>query len=206
MKLWLKEIPVLRKSDMFDQPMTDDRLRVDQLSDEDLPIWLAAQRAVARYEGILSSAGPRGRLIRKLLTWTGLIPSMPQQISNLHSDIIASEAYLRYSFSFPLLFWVYLWIIQHPFIQTQIKFLRLRKDINTITVYAGLFSCQGYHLLTYGSLLREDCVKIILGKCWRKLFQYVYHDQSFRYDRNDSFIFSLLAFSMLGDLQTDYCT
>ncbi|KAK1439437.1 hypothetical protein QVD17_05255 [Tagetes erecta] len=95
MKLWFEEIPVLRKSDMFDQPMTDDRLRVDQLSDEDLPIWLAAQRAVARYEGLLSSAGPRGRLIRKLLTWTGLIPSMPQQISNLHSDIIASEAYLR---------------------------------------------------------------------------------------------------------------
>ncbi|KAI3813946.1 hypothetical protein L1987_18681 [Smallanthus sonchifolius] len=95
MKLWFKEILVLRKSDMFDQPMTDDMLRVDQLSDEDLPIWLAAQRAVTRYEGILSSAGPRGRLLRKLLTWTGLIPSMPQKIFDIHSDITASEAYLR---------------------------------------------------------------------------------------------------------------
>ncbi|KAK9075011.1 hypothetical protein SSX86_003330 [Deinandra increscens subsp. villosa] len=95
MKLWFKEIPVLKKSDMYDQLMTDDMLGVDQLSDEDLPIWLAAQRAVARYEGILSSAGPRGRLLRKLLTWTGLVPAMPEKIFNLPSDITASEAYLR---------------------------------------------------------------------------------------------------------------
>ncbi|KAI7731134.1 hypothetical protein M8C21_029721 [Ambrosia artemisiifolia] len=100
MKLWFKEIPVFRKSDMFEQPMTDDdddMLSVDQLADEDLPIWLAAQRAVARYEGILSSAGPRGRLLRKLLSWswTGLVPSMPQKIFNLHSHVTASEAYLR---------------------------------------------------------------------------------------------------------------
>ncbi|XP_076931712.1 uncharacterized protein LOC143596954 [Bidens hawaiensis] len=97
MKLWFKENLVLRKPDMFQQPMADDMLTVDQLSDvQDLPIWLAAQRAVARYEGILSSTGPRGRLLRKLLTWTGLIPSMPQKIFNIHSDITtASEAYLR---------------------------------------------------------------------------------------------------------------
>ncbi|KAD3640282.1 hypothetical protein E3N88_29505 [Mikania micrantha] len=95
MELWFKEMPVLRKSEKYDQPMTDDMFRVDQVSDEDLPIWLAAQRAVARYEGILSSVGPRGRLLGKLLTWTGLIPSMPQKIFNLHSDITASEAYLR---------------------------------------------------------------------------------------------------------------
>lgn len=94
MKLWFKEN---LKSDMFEQPMADDMLTVDQLSDaHDLPIWLAAQRAVARYEGILSSTGPRGRLLRKLLTWTGLIPSMPQKIFSIHSDIAtASEAYLR---------------------------------------------------------------------------------------------------------------
>ncbi|KAJ0680169.1 hypothetical protein HanPI659440_Chr16g0621311 [Helianthus annuus] len=101
----IKEFPVFRKSDMLEQPLSsDDMFSVDQLSDEDLPIWLAAQRAVARYEGILSLAGPRGRLLRKLLTWTGLVPSMPQKIYNLEEDITASEPYLRL-LSLPLLFW-----------------------------------------------------------------------------------------------------
>ncbi|KAL3510148.1 hypothetical protein ACH5RR_029549 [Cinchona calisaya] len=36
-----------------------------------------AQRAVTRYEGILSTTGPRGRLLRKLVTWIGLAPSPP---------------------------------------------------------------------------------------------------------------------------------
>ncbi|PWA72383.1 hypothetical protein CTI12_AA270210 [Artemisia annua] len=95
MKLWFKELPLFRKSYMFDELMADDMLGVDELSDKDLPIWLAAQKAVARYEGILSSAGPRSRLLRKLLTWTGLIPSMPEKIFNLDSNSTASEAYLR---------------------------------------------------------------------------------------------------------------
>ncbi|KAI3664973.1 hypothetical protein L6452_43588 [Arctium lappa] len=94
-KHWFKEAPLFKKSYTFDKPLPDDMLGADQLSNEDLPIWLAAQRAVARYEGILSSAGPRGRLLRKLLTWTGLIPSVPEQIFNLDSDITASEPYLR---------------------------------------------------------------------------------------------------------------
>ena len=96
MKLWFKELPLFRKSYMFDELMADDMLGVDELSDKDLPIWLAAQKAVARYEGILSSAGPRSRLLRKLLTWTGLIPSMPEKIFNLDSNSTASEAYLRF--------------------------------------------------------------------------------------------------------------
>ncbi|XP_024962142.1 uncharacterized protein LOC112502465 isoform X1 [Cynara cardunculus var. scolymus] len=94
-KHWFKEAPLFNKSFMLDKPLPDDMLGADQLSDKDLPIWLAAQRAVARYEGILSSAGPRGRLLRKLLTWTGLIPPVPEHIFNLDSDITASESYLR---------------------------------------------------------------------------------------------------------------
>ncbi|KAJ0716213.1 hypothetical protein HanPI659440_Chr13g0510171 [Helianthus annuus] len=101
----IKEFHVFRKSDMLEQPLSsDDMFSVDQLSDEDLPIWLVAQRAVARYEGILSSAGPRGRLLRNFLTWTGLVPSMPQKIYNIKEDITASEPYLRL-LSLPLLFW-----------------------------------------------------------------------------------------------------
>ncbi|GKB22633.1 MAP protein, partial [Tanacetum coccineum] len=95
MKLWFMEVPLFRKSYMFDELVADDMLGVDEFSDKDLPIWLAAQKAVTRYEGILSSAGPRGRLLRKLLTWTGLVPSMPEKIFNLDSNITASEAYLR---------------------------------------------------------------------------------------------------------------
>ncbi|XP_071692732.1 uncharacterized protein [Rutidosis leptorrhynchoides] len=99
MTLWFKEVRLFRNSYMFDEssmPDNNNIVGIDQLSNNDnLPIWLAAQRAVARYEGILSSAGPRGRLLRKLLTWTGLIPSMPEKIFNLDSDISASEAYLR---------------------------------------------------------------------------------------------------------------
>nr|XP_043639324.1 uncharacterized protein LOC122610397 [Erigeron canadensis] len=94
-KLWFKEVRRFRKSNLFDESMPDNTLGVDQLSDKDLPIWLAAQKAVARYEGTLSSNGPRGRLFRKLLTWTGLVPSMPEKLFNHDSDISASEAYLR---------------------------------------------------------------------------------------------------------------
>lgn len=97
-KRWFKESLLFKKSYMFDKPLPDDTFGADQLSDKDLPIWLAAQRAVARYEGILSSAGPRGRLLRKLLTWTGLVPSVPEQIFNLESNITASESYLRCSY------------------------------------------------------------------------------------------------------------
>ena len=67
----------------------------DQLPDADLPIWIAAQRAVSRYEGFLSPVGPRGRLLRRVLTWTGLIPSLPE--ATLKSDIETkqSEGYVR---------------------------------------------------------------------------------------------------------------
>ncbi|KAM7476191.1 hypothetical protein LguiB_023434 [Lonicera macranthoides] len=94
-KLWLKEMPLVRWSYPYDEQMSDNMLGVDQLSDKDLPIWIAAQRAVSRYEGILSSVGPRGRLIRKLLTWIGFIPPIPENPSDLESEITASESYLR---------------------------------------------------------------------------------------------------------------
>lgn len=94
-KLWLKEMPLVWWPYPYDEQMSDNMLGVDQLSDKDLPIWIAAQRAVSRYEGILSSVGPRGRLIRKLLTWIGFIPSIPEKPSDLDSEITASESYLR---------------------------------------------------------------------------------------------------------------
>ncbi|GMP32777.1 hypothetical protein CsSME_00006382 [Camellia sinensis var. sinensis] len=95
-KLWFKELPLFQQSDSYSQQTSDNLLEVAQLSDnDDLPIWLAAQRAVARYEGILSPVGPRGRLLRRLLMWIGLIPYMPERPFDLEYDVTTSEPYLR---------------------------------------------------------------------------------------------------------------
>jgi len=93
-KHWLKELPLFQKSYSYSERTSDNLLEVGYLSDKYLPIWLAAQKAVTRYEGILS-LGPRGRLLRKLLMWTGLIPSTPKIPFNLESDVTISEPYLR---------------------------------------------------------------------------------------------------------------
>lgn len=94
-KLWLKKLTVLQQSNPFSEQSSDNLLQVDQLSDNELPIWLAAQRAVTRYEGILSPVGPRGRLLRKFLMWSGLISPMPRESFDLESDVTTSEPYLR---------------------------------------------------------------------------------------------------------------
>nr|XP_023917388.1 uncharacterized protein LOC112028927 isoform X2 [Quercus suber] len=94
-KLWLKELSVFQQLFLNNQHASDDQLGVDQLSDTDLPIWLAAQRAVSRYEGILSPVGPRGRLLRKLLSWSGVIPPTPDTPHELDSDSNAPELYKR---------------------------------------------------------------------------------------------------------------
>lgn len=94
-KLWLKKLTVLQQTNPFSEQSSDNLLQVDQLSDDELPIWLAAQRAVTRYEGILSPIGPRGRLLRKFLIWSGLISPMPRESFDLESDVTTSEPYLR---------------------------------------------------------------------------------------------------------------
>lgn len=85
--LWLKEFALSLKSHSYNEQILDDLQGPDILSGDD-PIWVAAQKAVTRYEGIFSTFGPRERLLRKFLTWTGLVPSAPQEAFNL--DIINS--------------------------------------------------------------------------------------------------------------------
>jgi hypothetical protein len=97
MKLWLKDLSVFQQSSLYNQRVSDDLLGVQQLSDRDLPIWLAAQRAVTRYEGILSPVGPRRRLLRKLLSWIGLIPPTPETPYELDKDSNSSESYKRFA-------------------------------------------------------------------------------------------------------------
>uniref|UniRef100_A0AB38Z7F5 DUF3754 n=1 Tax=Paeonia suffruticosa TaxID=45171 RepID=A0AB38Z7F5_PAESU len=96
MRNWIKGLSVFQKSYFYDEQPFDNLFQVDELSNSDLPIWLAAQRAVTRYEGLLSSIGPRGRLLKKLLTWIGFIPPSPEVPSELYNDSAASEPYLRF--------------------------------------------------------------------------------------------------------------
>ncbi|KAM5579845.1 hypothetical protein ABKV19_009550 [Rosa sericea] len=95
MKLWLKEFSVIQQAFRTNEQTSDDLLGVDQLSDRELPIWLAAQRAVSRYEGILSPVGPRGRLLRKLLSWIGLISLTQETPFEFDGDANASDPYAR---------------------------------------------------------------------------------------------------------------
>lgn len=95
-RLWLRELSMPQGARFHVESSLNDQPVVDQLSDSDLPIWLAAQRAVLRYEGLLSSVlGPRGRLLRKLLSWTGFIPSIQETSFDIDNTSKVSEPYLR---------------------------------------------------------------------------------------------------------------
>ncbi|KAL0452883.1 UNVERIFIED_CONTAM: hypothetical protein Slati_1266400 [Sesamum latifolium] len=94
--LWLKELSLSLKPQSYDQ-ISDNLKGVDILS-SDRPIWEAAQKAVTRYEGILSEVGPRERLLRKFLAWIGLVPSTPEQAFDFNLDCTGPESNLSPSF------------------------------------------------------------------------------------------------------------
>ncbi|CAA0839297.1 Protein of unknown function (DUF3754 [Striga hermonthica] len=96
-KLRMKELSLPFKSYSYDEKMFDDHNKVD-IQSTDFPIWMAAQKAVARYEGILSEVGPRERLLRKFLAWAGLLPSTPEQAFDLDTHTASSESNLSPSF------------------------------------------------------------------------------------------------------------
>ncbi|KAL2316515.1 hypothetical protein Fmac_030391 [Flemingia macrophylla] len=98
LRLWLKELSIFKKSLLYNDPASDEQIGINEVPNAELPIWLAAQRAVARYEGILSLVGPRGRLLRRLLSWIGLIPPLPETPFDDHDDNNTPEPYLRPTF------------------------------------------------------------------------------------------------------------
>ncbi|XP_066377073.1 uncharacterized protein [Miscanthus floridulus] len=98
LRLWLKEQTYADNSLLLIESSSWDKLSSDQLPDADVPIWIAAQRAVSRYEGILSPVGPRGRLLRRLLKWTGLIPSLPEATIRSNNETKHLEGYVRPNF------------------------------------------------------------------------------------------------------------
>ncbi|KAL5719347.1 hypothetical protein ACHQM5_012139 [Ranunculus cassubicifolius] len=98
LQVWVARVKLQMEELFPQQSYFDDDTVSNQQSVSDLPLWLAAQKAVPRYEGFLSSVGPRGRLLRKLLTWTGLIPSTPKTSFELDIDSTTSEHYMRPNF------------------------------------------------------------------------------------------------------------
>ncbi|KAL5082661.1 hypothetical protein RYX36_011082 [Vicia faba] len=70
---------------------------INQVPNEELHIWLAAQREVARYKGILSPVGPRERLLRRFLSWIGLIPIKSETPFQVGNDGDSPEPYLSNS-------------------------------------------------------------------------------------------------------------
>ncbi|KAI4369817.1 hypothetical protein MLD38_018220 [Melastoma candidum] len=95
LKKWLLDIPDYQISDIRNGLFSYNSLEEASEYGQELPMWLAAQRAVTRYEGILSPSGPRGRLLRRLLAWTGLVPPMREAPFELEDDNDKSEPHLR---------------------------------------------------------------------------------------------------------------
>ncbi|XP_024520559.1 uncharacterized protein LOC9655169 isoform X2 [Selaginella moellendorffii] len=68
----------------LEEPLAPDELF--EYQGHNLPMWAAAQRAVPRYEAVLSSAGSRGKLIRRFLTWMRILPPEKTEVTNLFPE------------------------------------------------------------------------------------------------------------------------
>lgn len=95
-KLWLKDFPIFQQTSSDNQHISNKPFEVDALSEDDLPLQKAAQNAVIRYEENLSAAGPRGRLLKKLLMLIGVLPSTHKQQFELEIDDNETESHLRF--------------------------------------------------------------------------------------------------------------
>lgn len=91
---WLKEKYPPEKAFSSGEDTSKEQPEIDQIEDNDLPVWLAAQKAVSRYEELLSPVGPRGRLLRRLLAWIGIISSPPEASIDFDKKV-HPDAYLR---------------------------------------------------------------------------------------------------------------
>ncbi|XP_015165114.1 uncharacterized protein [Solanum tuberosum] len=93
-KLWLKYFSIFQQTSSDNQHISNRPFEVDTLSENDFPLSKAAQNAVTRYEENLSAAGPRGRLLKKLLVLIGVLPSThKQQVDEI--DVTETESHLR---------------------------------------------------------------------------------------------------------------
>jgi hypothetical protein len=75
---WLKEPLQLTSEEPLNgagRPIDYEAIKYDREVQLNMPIWLAARQAIPRYEAILSSAGSRGLLLRRILMRMGLLQS-----------------------------------------------------------------------------------------------------------------------------------
>lgn len=98
---WLQEPLQLENEEPVsanEQPADHEAFQYDRETQLDMPIWLVPRQAIPRYEAILTSAGSRGLLIRRILMRMGLLrqvetPSPTRPIS----DESVLEPHLRYA-------------------------------------------------------------------------------------------------------------
>lgn len=90
---WLEE-PLQRATNFKPSNDSDETSSSDS---EGLEIWKAARQAVPRYEAVLSSAGSRGLLLRRILVRMGILPPASPRIPDLlyHLDQPTVEPYMR---------------------------------------------------------------------------------------------------------------
>lgn len=96
-QLWAQETSLFKQLYFSNTTTSNPIPKFGQGLDANLPIRLAAQEAVSRYEGFLSSIGPRSRLLRKFLSWVGVIPPTPEAPYEFDPDnLVATEPHLRF--------------------------------------------------------------------------------------------------------------
>ncbi|EPS61221.1 hypothetical protein M569_13578, partial [Genlisea aurea] len=99
LKFWMKEFSVSVKTNSCSVFSPDDSKTADIPPPTDHIIWAAAQRAVTRYEGILSEVGPRERLLRRFLAWIGQASSSaPEHAFDINDENSSSETNSTQSF------------------------------------------------------------------------------------------------------------
>lgn len=82
---WLEE-PLQRATNLRGT-LSDAEESSESDMEEGLEIWKAARQAVPRYEAVLSSAGSRGLLLRRILVNMGILPPASPRIPDLLSDL-----------------------------------------------------------------------------------------------------------------------
>lgn len=91
---WLEE-PLQRANNLKDD--NDDESSESDF-EEGQEIWKAARKAVPRYEAVLSSAGSRGLLLRRVLVRMGILPPISPRLPDLQAQLVdhpAVEPYMR---------------------------------------------------------------------------------------------------------------
>lgn len=93
-KLWLKKLLPSPHSYSSDVVVPSNRLEIGHILDTDIPIWLAARKAVVRYKSILSAVGPRSQLLRKFFMWIGILSTDAEETIDFEAESFLRPIFL----------------------------------------------------------------------------------------------------------------